>query len=109
MYISARFLRYKDREMNRDIYPNLFYPEIYVLDGGYSAYFTKNESRREPFDYVSMNDSRFSSRRKEERSKLSRSRVSDEAKDLYKESIDIDSSPCAGREKIWAPSAHQQL
>jgi hypothetical protein len=35
----SRFLRKSDRQANKDCYPHLFYPEIYLLDGGYKVYF----------------------------------------------------------------------
>uniref|UniRef100_T1ISL8 M-phase inducer phosphatase n=1 Tax=Strigamia maritima TaxID=126957 RepID=T1ISL8_STRMM len=47
-----RFLRGKDREVNE--YPNLHYPEIYVLDGGYKAFFERCEELCEPKSYKPM-------------------------------------------------------
>lgn len=35
----SRFLRSQDRQMNKDCYPSLHYPELYLLDGGYKVYF----------------------------------------------------------------------
>ena len=35
----SRFLRSQDRMMNKDCYPYLHYPELYLLDGGYKVYF----------------------------------------------------------------------
>ena len=40
-----RFLRDQDRELNKDTYPRLVYPEIYVLEGGYKAFFEKQKVR----------------------------------------------------------------
>ena len=40
-----RFLRDQDRELNKDSYPRLVYPEIYVLEGGYKALFEKQKVR----------------------------------------------------------------
>lgn len=34
-----RFLRSQDREMNKDNYPALNFPEIYLLEGGYKAFY----------------------------------------------------------------------
>ena len=39
----SRFLREQDRELNKDHYPRLNYPEIYVLEGGYKAFYEKYE------------------------------------------------------------------
>lgn len=33
-----RYLRKRDREINEDNYPNLIYPNIYLLKGGYSQF-----------------------------------------------------------------------
>ena len=35
----SRFLRSKDREGNTNCYPYLNYPELYLLEGGYKAFF----------------------------------------------------------------------
>ena len=34
-----RFLRSQDRELNKDRYPKLNYPEVYLLEGGYKAFY----------------------------------------------------------------------
>ena len=34
-----RFLRSQDRELNKDRYPVLNFPEMYLLEGGYKAFF----------------------------------------------------------------------
>ncbi|XP_071089307.1 M-phase inducer phosphatase-like [Haliotis cracherodii] len=38
-----RHLRSLDRKVNSDRYPFLFYPEVYLLDGGYKAFFSKHQ------------------------------------------------------------------
>ena len=35
----SRFLRDQDRELNKDCYPRLNYPEMYILEGGYKAFY----------------------------------------------------------------------
>ena len=35
----SRFLRSQDRQANKDCYPYLHYPEIYLLEGGYKVFF----------------------------------------------------------------------
>ncbi|XP_033756521.1 M-phase inducer phosphatase-like [Pecten maximus] len=49
-----RFLREKDRALNRDKYPSLIYPEIYLLDGGYQAFFQSFKELCTPSSYVPM-------------------------------------------------------
>ena len=36
-------------------YPSLFYPEMYVLQGGYSNFFSKYSDRCDPKGYIAMN------------------------------------------------------
>lgn len=49
-----RFLRNQDRTLNKDSYPHLFYPELYLLEGGYKAFYEQNESQCEPQTYKPM-------------------------------------------------------
>ncbi|KAI9604187.1 hypothetical protein H4Q26_003800 [Puccinia striiformis f. sp. tritici PST-130] len=35
----AKYLREQDRHMNMTHYPALYYPEVYILEGGYARYF----------------------------------------------------------------------
>ena len=39
-------------------YPKLYYPEIYILQGGYSGFFQNYKERCEPQNYVAMQDER---------------------------------------------------
>ena len=50
----AKFLRNEDRKVNCHRYPQLTYPEVYILDGGYSAFFESNRSRCFPQQYLRM-------------------------------------------------------
>ncbi|XP_045190090.2 M-phase inducer phosphatase 1-like [Mercenaria mercenaria] len=50
----SRFLRKSDRQANKDCYPYLFYPEIYLLDGGYKVYFETEKNHCEPQTYKPM-------------------------------------------------------
>ncbi|KAI9890580.1 MAG: cell division cycle- protein [Vezdaea aestivalis] len=54
--IMAKFIREQDRNANAAQYPKLTYPEMYILDGGYKAFFTSYESRCYPQNYVEMDD-----------------------------------------------------
>lgn len=37
----SRFLRNRDRALHLYNYPKLFYPELYLIEGGYKAFFSK--------------------------------------------------------------------
>ncbi|KAL8784604.1 MAG: hypothetical protein Q9213_003859 [Squamulea squamosa] len=52
--LMAKFLRHKDRAINSHRYPLLTYPEVYILDGGYSAFFQEHRFRCSPQNYVEM-------------------------------------------------------
>ncbi|KAG8227741.1 hypothetical protein J437_LFUL008385 [Ladona fulva] len=57
----SRFLRESDRTYNKECYPALHYPEIYLLHGGYKAFFEKHRDLCEPCSYLPMLDARFES------------------------------------------------
>ncbi|KAJ5139153.1 uncharacterized protein N7515_004001 [Penicillium bovifimosum] len=52
--IMAKYLRHQDRAINVDTYPNLTYPDMYILDGGYSSFFAEHRSFCYPQNYVEM-------------------------------------------------------
>ena len=54
--IAARYIRGEDRTVNAQQYPLLTYPNVYILDGGYSAFFADHKLRCFPQNYVEMND-----------------------------------------------------
>ena len=49
-----RFLRNQDRTLNKDSYPKLFYPELYLLEGGYKAFFEQSLDLCVPQAYKPM-------------------------------------------------------
>ncbi|XP_033632880.1 M-phase inducer phosphatase 2-like [Asterias rubens] len=49
-----RFLRNKDRDANIDHYPTLYYPELYILYGGYKAFYENDKTMCEPQTYLPM-------------------------------------------------------
>ena len=53
--IMARHIRAEDRTANAEHYPRLTYPEVYILEGGYSGFFTEHRDRCYPQAYVEMN------------------------------------------------------
>lgn len=52
--LMAKHIRNKDRTINEACYPSLSYPEAYILDGGYSAFFKDHQHRCFPQNYVEM-------------------------------------------------------
>uniref|UniRef100_A0A8C5KMM0 M-phase inducer phosphatase n=1 Tax=Jaculus jaculus TaxID=51337 RepID=A0A8C5KMM0_JACJA len=53
----CRFIRERDRAAND--YPSLYYPEMYILKGGYKEFFPQHPSFCEPQDYRPMNHEAF--------------------------------------------------
>ncbi|XP_052255025.1 M-phase inducer phosphatase 1-like [Dreissena polymorpha] len=49
-----RFLRSQDRELHKDQYPALLFPEVYLLHGGYKAFFNKFKNLCVPDSYKPM-------------------------------------------------------
>lgn len=49
-----RFLRSQDRLINKDSYPKLFYPELYLLEGGYKSFYEQCAQYCEPQLYKPM-------------------------------------------------------
>ena len=50
----VRYLRGEDRKMNLDLYPRLYYPEVYILEGGYKAFYEEHLALCTPQDYKPM-------------------------------------------------------
>lgn len=65
----ARFLREKDREANKDCYPRLNYPEIYILEGGYKNFYHSDPDLCQPQHYQPMDDPNYLAELKSFRSK----------------------------------------
>ena len=49
-----RFLRSQDRLLNKETYPKLFYPELYLLEGGYKSFYEQHKDYCEPKLYKPM-------------------------------------------------------
>ena len=49
-----RHLRNKDRDINRNHYPRLMHPELYLLEGGYKAFYAQYKQYCEPQSYRPM-------------------------------------------------------
>ncbi|EFC38911.1 predicted protein [Naegleria gruberi] len=57
-----RYMREHDRKLHLHEYPILSFPDIYVLEGGYKAFWEEDEENKtfsEPRNYVAMDDQRF--------------------------------------------------
>lgn len=57
---TAASIRSRDRE--RNVYPRLTYPDMYVLEGGYSSFFHRHSDRCVPQAYIHMSDAAHSER-----------------------------------------------
>jgi len=53
---SYKRVRCSDRKINENNYPDLFYPEMYLLEGGYRQFFKEFPNLCEPQGYVEMKD-----------------------------------------------------
>lgn len=79
--IMAQYIRHRDRAFNVDQYPQLTYPDLYILEGGYSAFFAEHRGLCYPQDYVEMcsKDHEYACERGlgkvKQRSKLSRAQT----------------------------------
>ncbi|XP_073966194.1 uncharacterized protein isoform X2 [Choristoneura fumiferana] len=52
----SRFLRSSDREKNKENYPSLHFPEVYLLHEGYRAFFQRHPDLCSPAGYTAMLD-----------------------------------------------------
>jgi len=56
---SYKKVRSADRKLNEPNYPDLSYPEMYLLEGGYKQFFKDYPGLCEPQGYVEMKDPSF--------------------------------------------------
>ncbi|KAH5698921.1 protein-tyrosine-phosphatase [Parastagonospora nodorum] len=52
--LMAKFVRSQDRKENAHRYPLLSFPEVYILDGGYSSFYHAHSTRCFPQNYLRM-------------------------------------------------------
>ncbi|KAF8522085.1 hypothetical protein BU17DRAFT_75192 [Hysterangium stoloniferum] len=52
----AKHVRSKDRAINGRVYPKVCYPEMYILEGGYSQFYKQYSNHCEPRGYIQMDD-----------------------------------------------------
>ncbi|XP_071089160.1 M-phase inducer phosphatase-like [Haliotis cracherodii] len=87
-----RHLRNLDRKMNSDRYPFLFYPEVYLLDGGYKAFYEQHQIQCQPRNYVAMLHQDYSKQLRHFRVK-SKSWTAGEKQSMRSRRLIIDTSP----------------
>ncbi|XP_071089159.1 M-phase inducer phosphatase-like [Haliotis cracherodii] len=87
-----RCLRNLDRKVNSDRYPFLFYPEVYLLDGGYKAFYEQHQTQCQPRNYVPMLHQDFSKQLRHFRVK-SKSWTAGEKQSMRSRRLIIDTSP----------------
>ena len=80
-----RFLRSVDRSVNE--YPNLRFPEIYLLEGGYNKFFESYQRHCHPQSYVKMLDRKYAEdlkkfRRKTKSLNASEAKMSDRSEKM---------------------------
>ncbi|KAF2747192.1 Rhodanese-like protein [Sporormia fimetaria CBS 119925] len=99
--LMAKFVRHEDRRLNAFRYPQLSYPEVYILDGGYSKFYESNSTRCFPQSYLPMNADEHRSacergmNKLRQRSKLNRAQTF-----AFGQSPQMEDSPtAAGRSK----------
>ncbi|KAI9789865.1 MAG: cell division cycle- protein [Piccolia ochrophora] len=74
--IMAKFIRGRDRAINDFRYPQLTFPEMYILDGGYSTFFANHRNRCMPQCYVEMGAEEHAETCEREMGKLRRKKLS---------------------------------
>jgi len=77
LLFRSRYLRKVDRDHYGVQFPKLDYPEIYLLDGGYSEFYRHYKEFCDPCFYQKMADSRYAnemSQGNKERTMFSRSK-----------------------------------
>lgn len=53
------YLRDLDRQLNQDAYPQLTFPELYILEGGYSKFYPMFIQYCSPQGYILMDDCKY--------------------------------------------------
>jgi len=91
----ALHLRKQDRNMNYSRYPQLFYPEIYILKGGYKEFFSQYPNRCNPQNYVQMHDIKYV---QELRREVKERKISFERSKSYSEVPFFSSFPCSSKQ-----------
>lgn len=93
--IMARHVRQQDRTTNAEQYPKLTYPEVYILDGGYSQFWSQHPARCFPQNYVEMAAKEHANTCEREMGRLRQNRKLGRAQTFAFGQSHIDDSPTA--------------
>ncbi|KAI9048272.1 hypothetical protein LZ554_008067 [Drepanopeziza brunnea f. sp. 'monogermtubi'] len=93
--IMARHVRKQDRSTNAEHYPKLTYPEVYILDGGYSTFFSSHADRCFPQNYVEMDAKEHAFTCEREMGRLRQNRTKLGRAQTFAFGQQIDDSPTA--------------
>lgn len=116
--LMARHVRQQDRSSNADCYPKLTYPEVYILDGGYSAFFSAHQNRCFPQNYVEMDQKEHAhacerelGRLRQNRTKMGRAQTYSfgQAEDQRMEDSPTASNKLSGRDEELIDSSPMQF
>ncbi|KAI0317858.1 hypothetical protein OF83DRAFT_1163716 [Amylostereum chailletii] len=100
----AKHLRSKDRMINNHSYPKVFYPEVYVLEGGYCQYFKESGARCRPNAYVRMDDPQHAAARREDLGQFRKAKFGRTKSYAYGEAMGHGTSSQQQQKRNTAPS-----
>jgi len=111
--LTAKFVRGWDRKANAARYPRLTFPEMYILDGGYSQFFARHRAKCFPQSYVEMNDQRHElacergmAKVKQQRQRLFRNQTFAFGQGAAAHDNEVDDSPTALGRVAGAARSH---
>jgi len=101
---ALKHIRNVDRRIHLSTYPELFYPELYLLDGGYRRFFLERPMRCDPAAYTLMLDPAFEKEHLEAQRTVRRTREQHRVEDkclIAQLTIHVEQ---AAKQKAHAPS-----
>ncbi|KAI0048544.1 hypothetical protein FA95DRAFT_1490667 [Auriscalpium vulgare] len=100
----AKHLRSRDRALNNHNYPNIHFPEVYILEGGYCQYFRESASRCVPSAYVRMDDPHHAASRKEDLDQFRKTRFGRTKSYAYGDAMALGGGSAHNAKRNTAPS-----
>ena len=92
--------------INNSSYPCIYYPEVYILEGGYCQYFKESGPRCQPPNYVRMDDPNYANSRREDLDQFRKGKFGRTKSYAYGEGKGLLSQPAVSQPKRnSAPSA----